>query len=86
MPEMLLLGRGAINSNRVIAVAAVKSDPIRRLIKSLPESQRLDLTFGYPRSAIIFMDNGLVILTMRSAEEVARALKLKEDADAPPWW
>jgi len=87
MPDMLLLGRGgAINAERVTAVASAKSDPIRRLLKMLPPPQIIDLTYGFPRQSVIILDNGFVALSSRTPEELARVLHRREDELVPPWW
>lgn len=90
MAKILLLGHGgSINLNRVIAIAPVKSDPIQRLVKATDASHVLNLTYGYPRRSIIILDNGYVVLSSRTPDELARAVGLCEeldDEDQPPWW
>jgi len=90
MPKVLILGRGgSINVDRVIAVAHAKSAPISRLIQSTDDSKVLNLTFGYPRRSVLVLDNGFIVLSSRTPDELARALASCEelsDEDQPPWW
>lgn len=90
MAKMLILGRGgSINTERVIAVANAKSTPIRTLVAATEENRILNLTFGYPRRAVIVLDNGYLVLSSRTPDELARALVTCEalsDEDQPPWW
>lgn len=90
MAKILLLGHGgSINMSRVIAIAPAKSDPVRRLVKETEPGKVLNLTYGYPRRSIIILDNGYVVLSSRTPDELARAVGLcedLEDEDQPPWW
>lgn len=87
MPDMLLVGHGgAINTAHVIAVASIKSAPVQRLLKATPPERVLDLTYGYPRHAIILFATGWIIISNRTPQELTRALHSAEDEHAPPWW
>lgn len=90
MAKILLLGRGgAINMDRVIAVAHARSAPIRRLIEATDDSRLLNLTYGYPRRSVLILDDGILVISSRTPQELARALgmceELKDEAQ-PPWW
>ncbi|MFZ4462192.1 MAG: extracellular matrix/biofilm biosynthesis regulator RemA family protein [Patescibacteria group bacterium] len=88
---MLLLGRGgAISANHVIAIANIKSTPVKRMVKSTPESHVLNLTYGYPERSVIIMDNGYLVISSRHQSEIAKAIGLSQELehaeDPPPWW
>ncbi len=87
MPDMLLVGHGgAIATHHVIAVASLKSAPVQRLLKAAPPSRVLDLTYGYPRQAIILFADGWIVVSNRTADELAKALHQAEGDHAEPWW
>lgn len=91
MARILLLGRGgSINADRVIAVAHAKSAPIRRMVQAADASRVLNLTYGYPRRSVLILDDGVIVISSRTPEELASALgtceELKDEADQPPWW
>lgn len=87
--NILIMGRGgAINAERVVAIAPAKSAPVRRLLEAAGRGRVIDMTYGYPRQAIILFDNGYIAIVSRTVEELARALAgMTEDGHAdPPWW
>jgi regulator of extracellular matrix RemA (YlzA/DUF370 family) len=90
MSKILILGRGgSIHTERVVAVAHAKSAPILRLVKATHPSRVLNLTYGYPRRAVIILDGGYVVLSSRTPDELAKALGWGEElSDEPqtPWW
>ncbi|MBL8132295.1 MAG: DUF370 domain-containing protein [Anaerolineae bacterium] len=89
MRKMLLFGQGGgINAARVVLVASSKSTPIKRLLQATSPDRVFDLTYGYPRAAVILFDNGYVALVSRTPAELLRALHELEDNDeqSPPWW
>ena len=90
MANMLILGRGgSINAERVIALAHAKSAPIVRLVQATDPCHVLNMTYGYPRRSVIILDNGFIVISSRTPDELARAVGMGEaleDNDAPPWW
>ena len=90
MPNLLILGRGGvINSDQVVAIAPAKSAPIKRLLEAAGAERVLNLTYGYPRQAVILLNNGFLVISSRSMEELTRAIGLGEDDEDrpnPPWW
>lgn len=89
--NILILGRGgSINADRVIAIARLKSAPIQRMLDATDPSRVLNLTYGYPRQSVVIMDDGYVVVSSRTPDELARALsfceELEDDEDQPPWW
>lgn len=89
MTNMLLFGQGgAINPARVVLVASAKSTPIKRLLQVTAPDRIFDLTYGYPRGAVILFDNGCLALVSRTPGEVVGALHQPggNDEPTPPWW
>jgi regulator of extracellular matrix RemA (YlzA/DUF370 family) len=88
MPRILILGRGgSIDADRVVAVASAKSAPIKRLLQAIGPERVLNLTYGYPRQAVILFDNGYLAVVSRTVDELARALHMEGEANGqPPWW
>lgn len=75
MARMLLFGQGgAVNVAGVIAIANAKSAPIKRLLTSTNPQNILDLTYGYPRCAVLILENGMLAIVNRSPDELARAI------------
>lgn len=92
MPRMIILGRGgSVDADRVVAIAPFKSKPIKRLLDAVDSGKVLNLTYGYPRQSVILLENGFVVVTSRTVEELVRAFHdgSKEeltDGKQPPWW
>lgn len=92
MPRMVIVGRGgSVDANRVVAVAPFKSKPIKRLLEAAGADRVLNLTYGYPRQSVILLDNGFIVVTSRTTDELVRAFhnSSKEemtDDNQPPWW
>ncbi|MDX2076632.1 MAG: DUF370 domain-containing protein [bacterium] len=87
MSHILIIGRGgSINASRVTAIANAKSAPIKRLLECTNPQQILDLTYGYPRRAVLVLDNGMLAIVSRSPEELARAISTIGTSDELPWW
>lgn len=88
MVSILFMGPGgAINARRVVAVASIKSAPVKRLIEAAGRARILDMTYGYPRQSVILFDNGYIAIVSRSVEELSRALAgLEENGHADPPW
>lgn len=92
MPRMIILGRGgSVDADRVVAIASFKSKPIKRLLDAAGSGKVLNLTYGYPRQSVILLDNGFIVVTSRTVDELVRAFHdgSKEelaDGSQPPWW
>ncbi len=92
MPRMIILGRGgAIDADRVVAVAPFKSKPIKRLLDAVGPARVINLTYGYPRQSVVVLDNGYLAVTSRTMDELARAFHSGNreeltDGSQPPWW
>jgi len=87
MGRMLLFGRGgAVTVESVLAVANAKSAPIKRLLASANPQDLLDLTYGYPRKAVLILSNGMLAVVSRTPEEIARVISIIGTDDELPWW
>lgn len=75
MGRIIILGQGgAVDGESVIAIGNAKSAPIKRLLASTPPHHIIDLTYGYPRLAVLILKNGMVVLVSRTPGELARAI------------
>ncbi|MFC2047084.1 extracellular matrix/biofilm biosynthesis regulator RemA family protein [Chloroflexota bacterium] len=62
--------------DRVIAIATVNSEPIRRVIQEAKTKGLLvDMTHGRKTKAVIFLDNGHIILVALATETIAGRLQ-----------
>lgn len=89
MPRMLILGRGgAVDANRVVAIVPARSAPVKRLLEAAGPGRVLNMTYGYPRQAVLLFDNGYLAVVSRTVEELTRAVHMEEgESDGrPPWW
>lgn len=76
MPRMLRLGQGGgVDMDRVAAVAPFRSKPIKRLLDTAEAGQVMNLTYGYPRHSVILLDNGYLIITSLTLDELIQALE-----------
>lgn len=76
MAKMLILGRGgAINANRIVAIAHAKSAPVDRMLKAVGPEKVMNLTYGYPRRSAIMLDNGFVVLSSIRLHTLVHALE-----------
>jgi regulator of extracellular matrix RemA (YlzA/DUF370 family) len=89
---MIILGRGgAVDADRVVAIAPFKSKPVKRLLDAAGSGMVLNMTYGYSCHSVILLDNGYLVVSSRTMEELARVFHdtSKEDPDndrQPPWW
>ncbi len=82
MANMILLGEGgSINPKHVIAVAHAKSEPIKRMLKMLPATQILDLTYGYPRNTVVVLDNGMLAITSYTIDQMTLAVQYERQVN-----
>ncbi len=92
MPRMIILGRGgAVDADRVVAIAPFKSKPIKRLLDAAGSGMVLNMTYGYSCHSVILLDNGYLVINSRTMEELARVFHdgSKEELNngsQPPWW
>ena len=71
--EFVNLGFGNIAmTNRIVAVVAPESAPIKRLVSEARETKKaIDVTFGRRTRSVLVMDDGHVILSSVSPETIA---------------
>jgi extracellular matrix regulatory protein A len=75
MTEIKLINIGfgnIVSANRVIAIVAPESAPIKRIITEAREAAKLiDATYGRRTRAVIVMDSGHIVLSAIQPETVA---------------
>ncbi len=82
MPIQLInIGFGNIvSANRLIAIIAPDSAPIKRIVQESRERGKLiDATYGRRTRAVIVMDSGHVVLSAVQPETVASRLDTAEE-------
>ena len=81
--ELLHVGFGSVvAANRVLAVMAPDSSPIRRMVQEARESNRLiDLTYGRRTKSVIVLDSGHLILAPIHPETMAGRLDRRRGAE-----
>ena len=63
--------------NRVIAIASLNSEPIKRTIQEAKSKGLLiDMTHGRRTKAVIFTDSGHIFLAARAPETIAARLQI----------
>lgn len=74
--ELLHIGFGSVVAiNRVLAIMAPDSSPIRRMVQEARESNRLiDLTYGRRTKSVLVLDSGHLILAPIHPETMAGRL------------
>jgi regulator of extracellular matrix RemA (YlzA/DUF370 family) len=80
MMRLLNVGFGnVVSANRVIAIVATDSAPVRRLKDEAKETGRLvDASQGRKTRAIVVMDSGHIILSALQAETLAQRCMSEE--------
>lgn len=75
--ELLHVGfGGTVAAERILAVCAPDSSPIRRLIRQAKDKGAvIDLTYGRKVKAVIVLDTGHVALVALQPETIASRLK-----------
>ena len=82
--KMINVGYGNLVAvNRIVAIVAPESAPIKRLVQDAKENYKLiDATYGRKQRAVIVTDSGYVLLTSVQPETIYRRLngsKLEDD-------
>lgn len=70
--DMINIGYSCyVSSNRIIAVIAPDSSPVKRLIQEARDKGTLiDATYGKKNKAVIIMDSDHIILSSRTADYI----------------
>ncbi len=81
--QLLHIGFGSVVAvNRVLAVMAPDSSPIKRMINEAREANRLiDLTYGRRTKSVIVLDSGHLVLAPINPETMAGRLSRQRGAD-----
>lgn len=84
-PKLINVGFGNIvAANRIIAIVAPDSAPIKRIIQEARERGSLiDATYGRRTRAVVITDSGHVVLSAVQPETVAHRFTTKDDEEAP---
>lgn len=74
--NLVNIGYGnAVSADKVIAIVAPSSAPIKRIIQDARDSNKLiDATYGRKTRAVIITDSNHVVLSALQAETVANRL------------
>ncbi|MEN9216070.1 MAG: DUF370 domain-containing protein [Gloeomargarita sp. HHBFW_bins_162] len=77
-PQLVNVGFGSsVSAQRIVAVVAPDSTPIKRLVQEAKERQQLiDATYGRRTRAVIVTDSNHVILSAIQPETVAQRFVL----------
>ena len=84
-PRLINIGFGnIIAANRIIAIVAPDSAPIKRIIQEARDKGALiDATYGRRTRAVVITDSGHVVLSAVQPETVAHRFTAREGEDAP---
>lgn len=84
-PRLINIGFGNIvAANRIIAIVAPDSAPVKRIIQEAREKGSLiDATYGRRTRAVVITDSGHVVLSAVQPETVAHRFTAKEDEESP---
>jgi regulator of extracellular matrix RemA (YlzA/DUF370 family) len=83
-PRLINIGFGNIlAANRIIAIVAPDSAPIKRIIQEARDKGMLiDATYGRRTRAVVITDSGHVVLSAVQPETVAHRFTAREGEDA----
>jgi regulator of extracellular matrix RemA (YlzA/DUF370 family) len=84
-PRLINVGFGNIvAANRIIAIVAPDSAPIKRIIQEARDRGSLiDATYGRRTRAVVIIDSGHVVLSAIQPETVAHRFAARDEEDAP---
>lgn len=75
MTHWIAVGQGGvIDTARVVAIANVRSAPVKRWLENTDPVRIINLTYGHPRQSVILLDNEYLILVPLSPDELARLM------------
>jgi extracellular matrix regulatory protein A len=82
--ELVHIGFGNILAmNRVIAIASPNSAPIKRIIQEAKsKGQLIDMTSGRRTKAVIFADNGNIVLAALAPETITGRFQISRGGSA----
>lgn len=87
MTHMVIVGRGGIiDADRVVAIVPARSVPVKRMLRALDPSRVINMTYGFPRGAVLVLDNGSFAIVSQTVEQITQDLSIEErlsDAENP---
>lgn len=85
-PRLINVGFGNIvAANRIIAIVAPDSAPIKRIIQEARDRGTLiDATYGRRTRAVVITDSGHVVLSAVQPETVAHRFTVRDDEEEAP--
>ena len=85
-PRLINVGFGNIvAANRIIAIVAPDSSPIKRIIQEARDRGTLiDATYGRRTRAVVITDSGHVVLSAVQPETVAHRFAVREEEGETP--
>lgn len=85
-PRLINIGFGNIvAANRIIAIVAPDSAPIKRIIQEARDKGSLiDATYGRRTRAVVITDSGHVVLSAVQPETVAHRFTAREEEEEAP--
>ena len=75
MEHWITVGEGgALAIARIVAIANARSAPVKRWLATIDPTRVLDLTYGYPRRAVVLLDNDYIALVSIAPDALAHQL------------
>jgi len=75
MTRWTVVGQGGvICAERIVFVANARSAPVKRWIEKADPARIINLTYGYPRRAVLLLDNGYLVIVPIGPEDLVRLL------------
>lgn len=63
-----------IDTNRVLAVTSARSTPIKRLLARVEPDRVINMTYGYPRETVIFLEGGFLVVASLTVDHLTDIL------------
>ncbi len=82
--ELVHVGHGNyVSANKIVSIATPGSGPVRRLVQEAKNrNMAVDMTGGRKTKAVVFMDNGSVVLAAVTPGTIDRRLRHARDRGA----
>ena len=84
--ELIHIGFGNyIAADHVVGIAAPGSAPVKRLVQEgRDKNTTIDMTSGRRTKAVVFMDNGAIMLAAITPETIESRVRLQRSGMRPP--
>lgn len=80
MSNLIAVGRGgAVDADRIVAVARISSAPIKRLLKAAGQARVIDLTYGEPSQTVLVLDNGCLAVVSLPPEAFVQMTDVEQE-------